>query len=161
MLMRYSPGRYDEKIPFPVQKKIVSYEYGNEDEGLLVFDIMGGGKLKVRLEDCKPLMSGQNRIRSGLKLGGLIMLIIALCAGIYTTMFRIFHEGYASLGATGVFQFAVTLFLTSYLAWVLKVTIERYLYGGLMIDQGEIYFQSDDEKSFFMPCQKNIERRRR
>lgn len=161
MLMRYSPGRYDEKIPFPVQKRIISYEHGKEEEGLLVFEIMGGGKLKVRLEDCKPLMSRQNRIRSGLKLGGLIILIIALCAGIYTTMFRIFHEGYASLGATGFFQLVVTLFLTSYLAWVLRITIERYLYGGLMIDQGEIYFQSDDEKSFFVASQKNIERRKR
>jgi hypothetical protein len=160
MLMRYSPGRYDEKIPFPVQKKITSYEHGKEDEGWLAFEIMGGGKLQVRLEDCKPLMSGRNRIRSGLKLGGLVMLIIALCAGIYTAILRIFHEGYASLGVAGVFQFFVTLFLTSYLACFLKVTIERYLYGGLIIDQGEIYFQSDDEKSFFMACQKNIERRR-
>ncbi|MBP1749793.1 MAG: hypothetical protein H6Q52_2332 [Deltaproteobacteria bacterium] len=160
MLMRYSPGRYDEKIPFPVQKKIISYEHEKEDEGWLVFEIMGGGNFKVRLDDCKPLMSGQNRIRSGLKLGGLIILIIALCAGIYTATLRIFHEGYAGLGITGVFQFLVTLFLTSYLACVLKVTIERYLYGGLIIDQGEIHFQSDDEKSFFVASQKNIERRK-
>lgn len=149
MLILYLPGRYDESIPFPVRKKIVSYERKEDNGEWLVFEITGGRKQQVKLDECKPLIPDKNRLRTWLKLGGLFALLTAFCAGTCTTIFRAHNEGYPDPGIIVVFQFFVSLFLLIYLACILKSNIERYLYGGLTIEIGEIYFQSNNERTLF------------
>lgn len=110
----------------------------------------------MKLEKCKALISDKNRVRLWLRLGSLFALLIAFCAGTCTTVFRIHNEGYPDQGIVTVFQILVSLFLLIYLACIFKSNIERYLYGGLTIGMGEIYFQSDNEKRFFYDISKKL-----
>ena len=87
MLIRYSPGKYDEKIPVQVQKKIISYNRAGIDKERLILEITGGRKHEVKIVDCAPLMSGENKVKSWLKLVGLFVLLIAFCAGTYNSRF--------------------------------------------------------------------------
>ncbi len=149
MLIRYLPGKYDEKIPVPVQKKIISYKREEDNKAKFIFETTDGRPQQVKLEDCAPLMSGENKVRSWLKMGGLFALLVAFCAGSCNMLFRVYTEGYANSGVLVIVQLMISLALLVYLTWVFKVTIERYLYGGLIFGLGEIYFQSENEKTFF------------
>ncbi|MBP1749535.1 MAG: hypothetical protein H6Q52_2074, partial [Deltaproteobacteria bacterium] len=74
--------------------------------------------------------------------------------------FPVYTEGYVDSRFLIITQLIVSLALVGYLTWVFKVTIERYLYGGLIFDLGEIYFQSENEKSLFYDILKNERRRK-
>lgn len=149
MLIRYLPGKYDEKIAVPVQKKIISYKRAENNKAKFIFETTDRRPQQVKLGDCSPLMSGENKVRSWLKMGSLFLLLVAFCAGTCNMSFRIYTEGYANSGVLIIGQFIISLTLLVYLTWAFKVTIERYLYGGLIFGLGEIYFQSEDERMFF------------
>ncbi len=149
MLIRYLPGKYDERISVPVQKKVISCNRKENNGGWLIFEITGGKRQEVKLEECKPLMSRVNKVRSCLKLGGLFVLLIAFCSGICNIISRIYNDGQISSGIVIIFQLLTSLLLLAYLTCIFKMNIERYLFGGLSFSRGEIYFQSDNEKALF------------
>jgi len=159
VLVRYLPGKLDERIPVPVQRKIVLHERKGEDGGTLVFETADGRKQEIQLERCAPLMSGEKRITTWLKMGGLCILLIAFCAGGCNIAFKVYMDGIAGMKALNTIQFIVALGLVGYVSWIFKVTVERHLYGGLSFDRGDIYFQSDDEKAMFGDMLKNERRR--
>lgn len=159
MLVRYLPGKLDEKIPVPVQRKIMLHERKGEDGGTLVFETADGRKQEIQLERCAPLMSGEKGITTWLKMGGLCILLVAFCAGCCNMVFKVYTDGIAGMSVLDIIQLIVSLGLVGYLTWVFKVTVERYLYGGLSFDRGDIYFQSDDEKAMFGDILKNERRR--
>jgi hypothetical protein len=82
MLVRYLPGRFDERIPVPVQKKIVSH---GREEG-------NSGSLSLRPPTVQDRRSVSIIAPSHVETeeddnvaenGGLIVLLIAFCAGGY------------------------------------------------------------------------------
>ncbi len=158
-MVRYLPGKFDERIPVPVQRKIVFHERKGEGGGTLVLETADGRRQEIRLERCVPLMSGEKGITTWLKMGGLCILLIAFCAGGCNMAFKVYRDGIAGMNVLNMFQFIVGLGLVGYVSWVFKVTVERYLYGGLSFDCGDIYFQSDDEKVMFGDILKNERRR--
>lgn len=149
MLVRYLPGKLDERIPVPVQKKIVVHQREGEGAGSLIFETADGKRQAVELGRCVPLMSGEKRIATWLKMGGLFLLLMAFCAGVCGVALKIHGGGMAGLGVMAMIQLVVSLALVGYVSWVFKTTVERYLYGGLSFDRGDIYFQSDDERAMF------------
>ncbi len=159
MIIRYSPGKFDDKIPVPVQKKIVFYQEKTDGGRRIVFGTATGGSEEVKVDECTPLMSGGNKVRTWLKLAGIILLLIAFSAGCCNIILRGCAEGRAALGFLGILQFTLSVVLVGYLVWVFKTNIERYLYGGLVFSRGEIYFQSDKEKSFFNEILENERRK--
>ncbi|OPY04718.1 MAG: hypothetical protein A4E61_00591 [Syntrophorhabdus sp. PtaB.Bin184] len=159
MLVRYLPGKFEEGIPVPVQKKIVFHEREGKNGGKLVFETGDGKRQEIQLEHCAPLMSGEKRIGTWLKMGGLFLLLIAFCAGGCGIGLKMYAEGIAGISILAVLQFIVSGGLVAYVSWVFKVTVERYLYGGLSFDRGDIYFQSDEEKSMFGDIAKKQKRR--
>lgn len=159
MLIRYLPGKFDEGIPVPVQKKVVFHEREKGDRGRLVFETGDGKRQEVRLERCTPLMSKEKRLTTWLKMGGLFILLVAFCAGGCGIALRVCAQGIAGLNVLAMLQLIVSCGLAGYVSWVFKVTVERYLYGGLSFDRGDIYFQSDDEKAMFNDILKKDRRR--
>jgi len=159
MLVRYLPGKLDERIPVPVQKKIVLHEREKEDGMMLIFETGDGRREEVRLDRCTSLMSGKGRTTAWLKMGGLFLLLIAFCAGGCGIAFKLYAEGMAGVNVLSLLQIIVSGGLVVYVSWVFRTTVERYLYGGLSFDRGDIYFQSDDEKAMFSDILKREERR--
>ena len=157
MLIRYSPGEYDDKIPFPVQKKVITCERKGDSHELIALEVAGGRAHELKIHECAPLMSRQNRVRSWLKLIGLFLLFIAFCAGTNNILSRLWTGG-CSPGVLDIVQIVMGLALLSYLTWVLKTNVERHIYGGLKISSGEIYFQSEKEKSLFGDVSENERR---
>jgi len=149
MLVRYLPGKLDERIPLPVQRKIVLHQREGEGAGSLIFETADGKRQEVELGRCAPLMSGEKRIAAWLKMGGLFLLLMAFCAGGCNIALKIHGVGIAGLSVMAMVQLVVSFALVGYVSWVFKVTVERYLYGGLSFDRGDIYFQSDDERAMF------------
>lgn len=149
MLVRYLPGKFDEKIPLPVQKRITAHGREGEGSGTLVFEVGGGKREEIDLERCAPLMSGEKKIKVWLKMSGLFILLISFCAGAYNVMLKIYSSGFSVMNVLNMVQLVVSLLLVGYVSLVFKVTIERYLYGGISFDRGDIYFQTDDEKAMF------------
>lgn len=149
MLVRYLPGKLDERFPVPVQRKIVGHTREGEDGGTLVFETADGKRQEVQLERCASLLSGEKRVTAWLKMGGLFTLLMAFCAGVCNIAFKVYMDGLAGMNVLNMIQFIVSLGLVGYVSWVFKTTVERYLYGGLSFDRGDIYFQSDDEKAMF------------
>lgn len=159
MLVRYLPGKYDEKIPLPVQKKVTGFAREGEDGGTLVLELGTGRREKVDLERCSPLMSGGRKIGAWLKMCGLFILIIGFCGGAYSIVMKMFSGGFSEISVLHAIQFVVSLTLVGYASRVFKAVIERYLYGGISFDGGDIYFQSDDERARFGDLLKNKRRR--
>jgi hypothetical protein len=93
-------------------------------------------------------MSRQDKIKSWLKLTGLFLLLVAFSAGINNIISRICTGGNNS-GIFIVVQLIMSLALVGYLIWYLKIIIERYIYGGLKVNLGEICFQSEKERLLF------------
>lgn len=149
MLVRYLPGKLDERIPVPVQRKIVIHQREGEGTGSLIFQTADGKRQEVELGRCAPLMSGEKRIATWLKMGGLFLLLMAFCAGGCGIALKIHGGGMAGLSVMAMVQLVVSFALVGYVSWVFKTTVERYLYGGLSFDRGDIYFQSDDERAMF------------
>lgn len=158
MLVRYLPGKFDEKIPLPVQKKVTAHGREGESEETLVFELDGGRREQVNLALCFPLLSGEKKIRTWLKMAGLFILLIGFCAGTYNIAVKIFSGGFSGIDILEVIQFIVSLALVGYISWIFKITVERYLYGGISFDGGEIFFQSDAEKTMFNDILKNKKR---
>ncbi len=67
--------------------------------------------------------------------GGLFLLLIAFCAGGCGIGLKMYAEGIAGISILAVLQFIVSGGLVAYVSWVFKVTVERYLYGGLSFDR--------------------------
>ena len=159
MLIRYSPGKYDDRIPFPVQKRVSACERTGNHRELLVLEIAGGRSHELKIDECSSLMSRQNRAKSWLKLVGLFLLIVAFCVGTNNIISRLCAGG-RSLGILVIVQLVMSLALLTYLTWVFKTTIERHIYGGLEHSLGEIYFQSEKERSLFGDISRNERRNR-
>ncbi len=159
MLVRYLPGRLDERIPVPVQKKIVFHGREGGNRGKLVFETADGKRQEISLGHCTPLMSKQKRTTMWLKMAGLIVLLIAFCAGGYGIALEAFSQGLAGLNVITVFQLIISSGLVVYVSLSFKAVVERCLYGGLSFDGGDIYFQSDDERAMFADILKKEERR--
>lgn len=157
MLIRYSPGEYDDKIPFPVQKQVAACKRMGDHRELIVLEIAGGRVHELKINECAAWMSRQNRVRSWLKLAGLFLLLIAFCAGTNNIISRLCTGG-CSPGVLDIVQLVMGLALLSYLTWVLKANVERHMYGGLKISLGEIYFQSEKERSLFGDISENERR---
>ncbi len=159
MLVRYLPGKFDDKIPLPVQKKVTAYAREGEDGGTLVLETGPGRREKIDLALSLPLMPGEGKIRAWLKMGGLFILIVGFCAGAYNMVLKMCCGGFSEINVLHVIQFAVSLTLVGYASRVFKVTLERYLYGGISFDRGDICFQSEDEKALFVDVLKNKRRK--
>ncbi|OPY03729.1 MAG: hypothetical protein A4E60_00026 [Syntrophorhabdus sp. PtaB.Bin047] len=159
MLVRYLPGKFDEGIPVPVQKKIVFHEREGGDGRRLIFETGEGQRQEVELEHCTPLMSSEKRIVTWMKMGGLFLLLIGFCAGGCSIGLKMYAEGIGGINVVAVLQLIVSGGLVGYVSWVFKGTVERYLYGGLSFDRGDIYFQSDEEKAMFGDIVKREKRR--
>ena len=159
MLVRYLPGRLDERIPVPVQRKIMFHAREGGDREKLVFRTSDGKRQDVSLDHCIPLMSKQKRVTMWLKMAGLIALLMAFCAGGYGIAIEAFSKGAAGLHVITVLQLVVSGGLVAYVSVSFKATVERCLYGGLSFDRGDIYFQSDDERAMFADILKKEERR--
>lgn len=159
VLVRYLPGRLDERIPVPVQRKIVFHGREGGNRGKLVFETTDGKRQEVSLDDCSPLMSKQKKITMWLKMAGLIVLLIAFFAGGYGIALEAFSQGVAGLSVITVLQLIVSGGLVVYVSLSFKAAVERCLYGGLSFDRGDIYFQSDDERAIFADILKKEERR--
>lgn len=148
MLIRYFPRKFDDKIPVPVQKKITRYNW-SDDNQYFAFEISETRKYEIERDKCSPLMSGDKKIKTWLKLAGLFTLLLAFCAGTFNILFRISMEGTSSLNCLTLFQLFISLALVGYVSWLFKINVERFLYGGFICRLGEIYFQSDDENMTF------------
>ena len=159
MLVRYLPGRFDERIPVPVQKKIVSHGREEGNSGKLVFETADGTRQEIGLDHCTPLMSKQKRMIMWLKMAGLIVLLIAFCAGGYGIVLEALSNGARGLNVITVLQLIVSGGLVVYVSVSFKAAVERCLYGGLSFDRGDIYFQSDDERAMFADVLRKEERR--
>jgi len=61
VLVRYLPGKLDERIPVPVQRKIVIHQREGEGTGSLIFETADGRRQEVELGRCAPLMSGEKK----------------------------------------------------------------------------------------------------
>lgn len=148
MLIRYLPRKFDEKVPVPVQKKIDRYAWSDDGQSF-VLEISGNRKHKVGCAECSPLMSSEKRIKTWFKLAGLFVLLIAFCAGSFNIIHHIAAEGLTGLGFLTLLQLMTSLVLVGYVSWLFKINVERSLYGGFVCRLGEIYFQSEDEKTTF------------
>lgn len=149
MLVRYLPGKFDEKIPFPVQRKITAFAREGKGKGVLIFEVEKGNKEEIELARCTPLASGGKNIKTLLKMAGLFILLIAFCAGGYSIALKVYLGRSAGIDVLYVIQFFVSLALILYVSWVFKATVERYLFGGISFGKGEIFFQTYDEKATF------------
>lgn len=159
MLIRYSPGTYDDRIQFPVQKRIIAWERTGAHRELLVLEIASGRLHELKIDECVSLMSRQKRVRSWFKLVGLFLLLVGFCVGTNNIILRICSDGLRS-GILVTVQLVMSLALLGYLAWVFKVTIERHIYGGLKHSLGEICFQSEKESSQFGDISSNERRKK-
>lgn len=115
---------------------------------MLILEIAGGRVHEFSIDECAGLMSRQNKVKSWLKLAGLFGLLIAFGAGTNNLISRICAGG-DGLGILLIIQLAMSLTLVGYLISYLKISIERYIYGGLKLKIGEIYFQSEKERALF------------
>ena len=151
LIVRYLPGRLDERIPVPVQRKIVSHGREGADREKLVFETADGKRQEVSLDHCAPLMSNRKRIAMWLKM--------AFCAGGYGIALEALSQGPTGLVVIKVLQLIVSGGLVLYVSVSFKAAVERCLYGGLSFDLGDIYFQSDDERAMFEDILRKEERR--
>ncbi len=159
MIVRYLPGRLDERIPVPVQRKIVSHGREGADREKLVFETADGKRQEVSLDHCAPLMSNRKRIAMWLKMAGLVVLLVAFCAGGYGIALEALSQGPPGLVVIKVLQLIVSGGLVLYVSVSFKAAVERCLYGGLSFELGDIYFQSDDERAMFEDILRKEERR--
>lgn len=149
MLVRYLPGKFDEKIPLPVQKKVTVYEREGENGGSLALEAAGGRREVIDLSRCRPLMAGKKKIRAWLKICGLFILLVGFCTGTYSIAHKIYSGGFSEMSVLNAIQFIASAALAGYISLVFKATIERCLYGGISFAGGDIYFQSENERAMF------------
>ena len=149
MLVKYLPRCLDERIPVPVQKKIVHHERSGNRGNVMVFETDDGTRRQIDLDRAVSLMPARKRPMAWLKMLGLFVLLVAFCAGSVNIALAALVRSGPGHNILSILQLMMGLILIGYTTWSIKVTIERYLYGGLSFDKGYIYFQSDSERSLF------------
>jgi len=150
MKIKYYPGKYLENIPLTVTKHIDQY---HRDGSTLKIAVTGRGEPdSIDLDNIREIIA--KKLRQGVPVVSYGLLEVLF-------IFAIINAFQREFSLYSIYLIVMGTFLISFVAYMIKSNLERYMYGGFTCPLGEVYFQSDEERAQFSDALGNMGKKKK
>jgi len=150
MKIKYYPGKYLESIPLTVTKHIDQY---HREGSTLKIAVTGREEPdSIDLDNIREIIA--KKLRQGVSVVSYGLLEVLF-------IFAVINAFQREFSLYSIYLVVMGTFLISFVAYMIKSNLERYMHGGFTCPLGEIYFQSDEERAQFGDALGNMGRKKK